>query len=352
MKRSDVLRHLYFLKYTLKPFRLSLVARQAAARLKSRLGLGWGLRVVDLALGYDCNLTCEHCSAMVLKRDAPSLSLADYRDIVRQARGLDNLSFNLTGGEPLMNDRLEDLIPLLEPARHYISIQTNGTLLSLERARRLATLGVNCITTSLDSADPETHNAFRGSPRAFDRTLSAVDHARRAGMQVLVGATVSHQTLRTDGLERLIRMVNAMGAIFLFNLAVPCGRWSDQESLVLRGDDRDYLTMLLDRYPATATDHEPGRNAKGCPAGTEKIYITPYGDVLPCPFIHISFGNVKQDRLDIIVARMQTVPYFKGYPQICVAAEDRNFHRRILSRDRFRTGRNLPVDFRDIRGAL
>ncbi len=35
-----------------------------------------------------------------------------------------------------------------------------------------------------------------------------------------------------------------------------------------------------------------GRNKIGCPAGMEKIYITPYGDVIPCPFIHIGFGNI------------------------------------------------------------
>ncbi|WP_459925779.1 radical SAM/SPASM domain-containing protein [Desulfatiferula olefinivorans] len=350
MKRSDVERQLYFLAYTLKPFRPLMAARQGMARLKSLLGLGRGFRVVDLALDYACNLDCGHCSAMVLRREAPVLSLSDYRDIVRQARGLDNLSFNITGGEPLMSDRLDALIHLLEPLRHYVSIQTNGTLLTRKRAGRLRKLGVNCITTSLDSADPEIHNAFRGSPKAFDRTLAAVENARSAGMQVLVGATVSHQTLRSGDLETLIRLVNGMGAIFLFNLAVPCGRWSSKDDLVLRGDDREYLAKLMDRYPATATDHEPGRNAKGCPAATEKIYITPYGDVLPCPFIHIAFGNVKKDPLKAIVSRMQAVSYFKGYPPICVAAEDRDFHRRILSRDRFRNGQDLPVDFRDIWG--
>jgi len=329
-----------------------MVKNQVVKRLKSRLGLGRGFRVMDLALGYDCNLRCDHCSAMVLKRDAPVLDLDDYQSIVTQAKALDNLSWNITGGEPLLSDMLDDVIPILEPKHHYISIQTNGTLLSYSRARELARLGVNCITTSLDSADRDKHNQFRGSSASFDAVFSAVDNARRAGMKVLVGGTVSHETIRSRDLEDLIGLVNRMGAMFLFNLAVPCGKWANKESLVLSGSDRDYLMHLMDKYPATSTDHEPGRNQKGCPAAMEKIYITPYGDVLPCPFIHISFGNVKKDKLVDIVARMRKNPFLSGYPGICLAAEDRDFHSRVLSRNEFIQGTNLPVDHRDIWGDL
>lgn len=317
-------------------------------RLTSLVRPGHGFRIIDLAVNYDCNLECDHCSAKVLERQAPHLDLSHYRNIVRQAKELDNLSWNITGGEPLLWDDLDRLIPILEPERHYISIQTNGYLLTMKRAGELAGLGVNCITTSLDSAHKDTHNRFRGNLDSYDRVLAAVDHAKKAGMRVLVGGTVSHDNLRSGDLEDLIRLVNGMGAIFLFNLAVPCGNWANQDSMVIRGDDRAYLAYLMDKYPATSTDHEPGRNAVGCPASMEKIYITPYGDVLPCPFIHVSFGNVKQEELAVIVRRMRKDPYLKGYPPICVAAEDRQFQQKVLHRIHKHCGGNLPVDYREL----
>ena len=80
----------------------------------------------------------------------------------------------------------------------------------------------------------------------------------------------------------------------------------------------------------------------------EKIYITPYGDVLPCPFIHISFGNVKQENLKDIVRRMRMNPYLEGYPKICVAAEDREFHKNVLSKIGVRPRGGLPVDYREL----
>ena len=102
-------------------------------------------------------------------------------------------------------------------------------------------------------------------------------------------------------------------------------------------------------YPQTTTDHEVGRNSTGCPAGVEKVYITPYGDVIPCPFIHVSFGNVKDSSLLEIVDKMRNVQYFNKYQKICIAAEDPFFQKNVLSRlDTFNCP--LPVPHKKVFG--
>ena len=330
--KSALLRKYYFARYNLTPFRFSMVTNNLAKRLLSRLGFQQGFRIIDLALTYECNLTCEHCSAMIMKKDSPPLNLDDYREIVRQAKDLDVLSWNITGGEPLLVDWLDELIPILEPKTHYISIQTNCLSFDRKRAEELAALGVNCITTSLDSSIPEEHNKFRGRNNSYQKVLEAVVHAKKAGMQVLIGTTVTHQNLRSQGLVDLINISNKAGAICLFNLAIPCGNWKNNTDIILRGDDREYLLELMDAYPMTSTDHEPGRNAIGCPAGIEKVYITAYGDVIPCPFIHVSFGNIREDPLIEIVKKMQQIPEFNEYQKVCLAAEDIDFQQEVLKK--------------------
>ncbi len=330
--KSALLRKYYFARYTLTPFRFSMVTRTLAKRLSSRLGFRQGFRIIDLGITYKCNFNCEHCSAMIMEKNAPTLTLDDYRGIVRQAKDLDVLSWNITGGEPLQVEWLDELIPILEPRTHYISIQTNCFLLDRKRAEELAALGVNCITTSLDSSVPEEHDSFRGQENSYRKVLEAAGIARRAGMHVLIGATVTHQNLRSRGLIDLINIINKAGAICLFNLAIPCGNWKNNTEIILRGDDREYLKELLETYPMTSTDHEPGRNAIGCPAGTEKVYITAYGDVIPCPFIHVSFGNVRETPLFDIVKKMQQIPEFSEYQKICLAAEDIDFQQKVLKK--------------------
>jgi len=258
---------------------------------------------------------------------------------------LDVLSWNITGGEPLLTDILWDLLPALKPQTHYISVQTNATLLTEQRAQRLAKLGVNCITTSLDSNDPQEHNTFRGMKSAYEKTLQGLENAKRAGMQILVAGVITHQNLRTPELRQLIKKANDIGAIFLYNLAVPCGRWVDETDMILRGDDRQYLKQLMVDFPLSSTDHEPGRNAIGCPAGMEKIYITAFGDVIPCPFIHISFGNVQEEALHTIVDKMQKVDFFSQYQPVCIAAEDPEMHKVFRQMNQFK---QLPVKHTDI----
>ncbi|MBP7055375.1 MAG: radical SAM protein [Candidatus Omnitrophica bacterium] len=322
-------------------------------RLKSRLSISGGFRIIDLAITYSCNLHCKHCSASVLESERAPLGLEEYKKITCQAKSFDNLSYNITGGEPLMVEWLDDLIPVLDPARHFISIQTNCMLLSAKRAKQLARLGVNCITTSLDSADEKEHNHFRGSSDSYRKVLEGLDNAIKAGMSVLVGGTVTHQNLRSAELQRLIEKVNSLGAIFLFNIGVPCGEWKDNRDMLFRDDDRDYLLKLMETYPMTSTDHEINRHTVGCPAGKEKVYITSYGDVLPCPFIHVSFGNVRTMPLAEIIARMNKISLFGKYANICVAAEDRDFQKNVLSRVGSVSEPNrAPISYKDVYGEL
>jgi MoaA/NifB/PqqE/SkfB family radical SAM enzyme len=354
MKRElwpSIKRSFYFAKYNLMPFRWSMVTSHAFRRTKSKLKLKSGYRIIDLSLTYDCNLKCSHCSAFTLKKKSPQLGLEDYRAIVGEAENLDNLSWNITGGEPLLVDWIDELIPILNPEKHYISVQTNAILLDEYRAKKLSNLGVNCITTSIDSIDPFEHNNFRGMPEAYEKTFIGLENARNAGMQILIGGIVTHQNLRSKKLIDLIEKANEVGAIFLFNLAVPCGKWSGANDMILRGDDRDYLIGLMNKYPKSTTDHEVGRNAVGCPAGIEKCYITPYGNVLPCPFIHISFGNVTKEPLSGIVKRMQRFAHFNHYQDICIAAEDREFHKNVFSKI-YEAEQRLPVDYKEIYGVL
>jgi hypothetical protein len=140
-----------------------------------------------------------------------------------------------------------------------------------------------------------------------------------------------------------------MGSVFLYNLAVPCGNWQGSEDILLTGTDRMFLDQLLQEYPGSSTDHEPGRRGAGCPAGLEKLYITPYGDVLPCPFIHISFGNIKTRPLTEIVAEMQRVSWFRQYQHQCIAAESVVFRKTVLNKI---PDHGRPVPFDDIFKAL
>ena len=57
-------------------------------------------------------------------------------------------------------------------------------------------------------------------------------------------------------------------------------------------DDLDYIDRLTEQSPYIRTDFQANLVSYGCGAAKEILYLTPYGDVLVCPFMHISFGNI------------------------------------------------------------
>ncbi|MBF0426213.1 MAG: radical SAM protein [Magnetococcales bacterium] len=307
------------------------------------------LRYVDLAIGYSCNLKCEHCFATALedgrmRRGVPiaqignprkmqptgsrgrrRLTPTEYAAIAQQAMDLGAVNFSFQGGEPTLYPELPEYIRAVRPERNVVSVTTNGTLLDREKILALRSLGVDILTISLDSADPAIHDAFRGVKGTFDKTLNTIRTALELGLRVTVGAVVTPTSLRTPELQRLIDLVTGMEVILFLALAAPVGEWQENEAIFFTADDRAFLDALTARNSLVRTDFEANFVHYGCGAVKEILYITPFGDVLPCPFLHTALGNLFEEPLQAIRDRALKNPYFADYGPLCLAAEDQAY---------------------------
>lgn len=312
------------------PRRWPMVFRMGSAYLRVALQNQRPFRFFDVALHYGCNLTCEHCSASPMMRPrAELLNHDEYRRFVDDAMRYGAMAFHLTGGEPLMRSDVFDIIKIFKPNWNMVSIQTNGLLLTEPTADRLQDAGVRMIGISIDSADPAEHDRFRGHKGTFDAALAALDRARARGMVCAISICVSHENLRSDGVLRLIELIGEKGAKGFLNLAVPIGRWAGRWDLMITDEDRDYINELIAKYPYIRTDFETNWRERGCSAMKEKAYLTPYGDVIPCPFIQVSYGNIRDMALADIIQRGATSEELRGYPPRCLASQDREFVQRF-----------------------
>ncbi len=304
------------------------------------------LRYVDIALDYACNLRCVHCSAARLKRPHKTkrLEQADYEELARQCHDLGVITVGFTGGEPLVFPQLEQVIKAFKPGRTMISIKTNGTLLDERWLDRLKSWQVDSISIGLGPIPQEIsdYDDIRGLPNSYAKSIEAAKKALEYGFRLIVGAVVSHENIRSRNLVKIIEITKDMGVILIFGLAVPAGNWNAQKQILLTEDDRSYLQELLQKYPHTRTDFESNFMTRGCGAVNEKLYITPYGDVIPCPFVQISFGNVLCEPLKVIRERAMDYAILKGYPDRCLAADHYGFIDDCLSHTF--NAESLPVD--------
>jgi len=321
-------KYLLNFRYAFRPKKPLLIFRLIITFLGIVLFGRKPLRYVDFAIGYACNLKCEHCFATALKDDSRrKITTEEHRAIIKQAMELGAVNFSFQGGEPSLYPELLDFIKNSCPDRNLISVTTNATLLDEQKIRILKKAGVDILTISLDSAVPEEHDRFRGVQGTFEKTMNTVRLALKNGVNVTLGAVASHQNIRGQGLIDLIELAHTLNVIVFLAHASPLGEWAGNEAIILTDDDRAYLYDLVKRYPLLRTDFEANYLHHGCGAVKEILYLTPYGDVLGCPFLHFSLGNVFEESLAQIRSRALRNKYFANYHQLCLAAEDREFMR-------------------------
>ena len=278
------------------------------------------LRYVDFAIGFRCNLACQHCFATgLIEKDRHIITPSQYQLIARQAMRMGTVNFSFQGGEPLLYPELEEYIKAVNPAANLISVTTNGTLLSDEMLKKLKAWGTDILTVSLDSGIPEEHDEFRGRKGCFLEVYNGIKRALSCGINVTIGTVVTPKNLRSEGIRKLIDISDELNTILMLILGIPVGRWKDSESVLLKEDDIAYLEGLVSSHRYVRYDFYANYSAIGCGAVKEILYLNPYGDVFACPFIHKKLGDALSEPLKSIRERALKDEHFKHYSNVCIA---------------------------------
>ncbi|HTO08000.1 MAG TPA: pyrroloquinoline quinone biosynthesis protein PqqE [Myxococcota bacterium] len=108
-------------------------------------------------LTYRCPLRCVYCSNPVqVDRVRPELDASDWRRVLRQAAELGVVQVNLSGGEPLLRDDLEEIVAEARALDLYTNLITSGVPLDRERLAGLKARGLTALQLSFqDVRAPE-----------------------------------------------------------------------------------------------------------------------------------------------------------------------------------------------------
>lgn len=310
-----------------------------------KVAKGESAAIIDFCFDYKCNMHCKHCCNLSFAKKDREMTLDDLRDFARQADELGLAQFNISGGEPLTFDNLDDIIAALDPEKFHIAISSNGLLLTKERAKHLKEIGVDKIRISLDSFDEEKYKETRHQEHAYSKAVQALFNAQEAGMQTGINTMISHQSCITPETEALAKFANDNGFNLDILIARAIGAWEGKEEVLISREDDDYLKNLRNEYPVLTRDTYPsyGQN-RGC--GTVKyiLHLTKYGDILPCAFIHISLGNIFEEPLKDIIERGLRIKWFNEYQPLCLSGEHRNFIKKYMSKF---YGKPLPISYKE-----
>jgi MoaA/NifB/PqqE/SkfB family radical SAM enzyme len=153
-----------------------------------------------------------------------------------------------------------------------------------------------------------------------------VELGRRRGFKVTVFTTVTHESLYTEGFDRIKDFCLDRGVVLWILIGIPVGNWAGQTDVLIDEKDHAYLEGLCRASNnLIRRDLSTRYFTAGCPSVSESFYLDPYGELLPCPFIHASLGNVRQHRVRDILDRALTLEKFRTNSPVCLIGEDREF---------------------------
>ncbi|KON34098.1 MAG: hypothetical protein AC479_02010 [miscellaneous Crenarchaeota group-6 archaeon AD8-1] len=318
---------------------------------------------------HKCNLNCKHCYSNAGKSIEKELETKEAIDIVDQLADFGVTALAFSGGEPLSRT------DFFEVAKHavnkglYVSVATNGTLLTKDNVKKIKQTGINYVEISIDGASAKTHDSFRGVPGAFNNAIKGLENCVEENLCACIATTATKDNLKE--IPEIIELAEKIGAErFTYFNFIPTGRGKKLYDKDLSPEEREeLLSYLLDRITkgskvtilTTAPQLarlaiECQRNGKeiamsmahmqtikvskkavsladfigGCGAGRLYCSLSPNGDVHPCVFLPINVGNLKNRNFKEI---WLTSPVFK------------------LFRDRSKLkGVCATCDFRDICG--
>lgn len=131
------------------------------------------IRSAKIKLTARCNLKCSMCR-YGKGLNLPEVSGERFAEVTRELAALGARKVHFSGGEVLIRRDFEDIVHAAADAGLKVTFTSNLTLLTKERAKTLFRAKLSSISTSLDGASAKTHEAIRGIPGSFDKTLRSI----------------------------------------------------------------------------------------------------------------------------------------------------------------------------------
>ena len=270
-----------------------------------------GLHILEIEITKRCNLNCLHC--YVGGNQKVDLEETYIKKTIEQANEMGVNRLVLTGGEPLLN---KNVFTYAQYATKIgipdIALLTNGTLLDETKAAQCKVF--SGVQMSLDGV-PEKTGVLRKN--YFTQLERAIDLLRQHHVSVTLYATINKENL--NDIDLMIDYATQHDCTIAFNCLIPTKKElvslvpSSQELRKVFTDIvskikinphvrlSHHFRFLVDKQRMAEFEKILGNGISGgCLAGIAAGYVTAEGDFLPCPFICVSCGNIKNESLDDI----------------------------------------------------
>ena len=267
------------------------------------------LRCAKIKITSRCNLRCIMCSYWKT-RSEETLTTERWREVFAELADLGCRKIHFSGGEVFLR---KDFLDLAEDAARRgikVNMTTNGTLVDRDGVKRMADIGVNGVSVSLDGPKASTHDRIRGREDAFKKSVRTIRWIRRDAPRVKARINFVVMKKNFRKLPEMVHLAGELGVRELIPMPVDEKKKGKGKNRLSKEQIREYNREIAPRvaelrgkygfsldphyvYPFGVTETEIAYSAEGqyargffehhpCLAPWLHMFVAWNGDVYLC----------------------------------------------------------------------
>lgn len=268
-----------------------------------------------------CNFRCAYCYVEEREGSADELTGDEIHSVLLQAKQLGARKIIILGGEPSIYPQLPEMITFLADNGLAIEIFTNGSGVTKELAKLLASKKAR-VVLKLNSRNSHLQDKLAGKKGAHAIIDQALANLRSAGypkngLFLALSTVICRQNI--EELPDLWRWLRQEGIEPYFEVITPQANAVENSWLNVSGPElKELFTELaaIDREEfGRVWEPQPPLVGNRCMRHQVSCLVTATGEVMPCVGVTLAIGNIRKQPLAEILRSSSVLNDLKNYQE-------------------------------------
>ena len=315
------------------------------------------LRTLHVELTSKCNERCVHCYIPNSTKDVGvNMPIDRFKSLIDQFYEMGGISVTLSGGEPLLNKNIAEMLYYCREKDLCISLFTNLIAIDEVLIQVMKDVNISNVQVSLYSIDSICHDDITQVKGSLKKTLSAIEKLQKCKIPVSISCPLMKANKDTMG--QLIKFAQSKRIPVKIDYVIMAQSNFDKKNLVNRltleeteialrdiieNDTESIQFAEKDKQKIEKNEYE---ELPLCSAATHTLCVSANGNISPCVSMSgIIAGNLNEKTLKDIwdnskeLKRIRAVRQ-KHFPQ-CIVCEAKNYCKMCMGQNYNESGGDI-----------
>ncbi len=277
---------------------------------------------MEIEFSRICNFRCSYCYVDAGIEYTDELSRQEIKDVILQAKELGARKIIILGGEPSIYSHLVEMLRFLGQEGLEIEMFTNGSGIDQALAAVLAEERVR-IALKLNSQDEKIQDQLagkKGAWRIINRALAALQAVGYPSKELFLAISTVICRQNIAELPAMWRWLREADIEPYFEVITPQANALGNSSLNVGPEELKelfaHLSAIDQEKFGRTWEPQPPLVGNKCMRHQVSCLVTATGDVMPCVGVTIPQGNIRHNKLAVLLKNSEVINNLKNYRQM------------------------------------